>query len=173
MAGRRELKFDRLDEVMPDVERLLAGHETVGSWSLGQICRHLALALVLTTRSGSRPGGGPRVADAPELRETRRRFFESGRFPEGVPVPSAKLDPPADLDAHAEAETLRKALARFASAPGPFGDHPMLGPLSAEEWARFHGLHCAHHLSFALPTGALEGFRGTPRESLPPRPGLN
>ena len=43
--GRRPLVFVRLDEVMPDVERLLAGHVTVGRWTLGQICNHLELAL--------------------------------------------------------------------------------------------------------------------------------
>ena len=42
MAERRNLSFSRLDEVMPDVDRLLAGHRTVGNWSLGQICNHLA-----------------------------------------------------------------------------------------------------------------------------------
>ena len=34
--GRRELSFNSLDEVMPDVERLLEGHSTVGHWSLAR-----------------------------------------------------------------------------------------------------------------------------------------
>jgi hypothetical protein len=49
---RRQLAFASLDEVMPDVERLLTGHVTVGRWSLGQICNHLAAALRLTLRGG-------------------------------------------------------------------------------------------------------------------------
>jgi len=36
MADRRDLSFTSLDEVMPDVKRLLAGHVTVGQWSLGR-----------------------------------------------------------------------------------------------------------------------------------------
>ncbi|MFI5459648.1 MAG: DUF1569 domain-containing protein [Isosphaerales bacterium] len=52
MAGRRELSFASLDEVMPDVERLLAGHATVGQWSLGQICNHLATGFNLIQRVG-------------------------------------------------------------------------------------------------------------------------
>jgi hypothetical protein len=40
--GRRRLSFRRLDEVMPDVDRLLIGHRAVGRWTLGQICNHLA-----------------------------------------------------------------------------------------------------------------------------------
>lgn len=31
--GRRSLRYGSLDEVKPDVERLLAGHTTVGNWS--------------------------------------------------------------------------------------------------------------------------------------------
>jgi len=43
--GRRTLRYESLDEVMPDVERLLEGHTTVGTWSLAQICRHLATVM--------------------------------------------------------------------------------------------------------------------------------
>ena len=48
MPERRTLEFARLDDVMPEVDRLLAGHTTVGNWSLGQICNHLS-----RPRSGS------------------------------------------------------------------------------------------------------------------------
>ena len=41
MATRRSLEFASLDHVMPEVDRLLAGHTTTGNWSLGQICNHL------------------------------------------------------------------------------------------------------------------------------------
>lgn len=37
--ARRTLNFTSLDQVLPDVE----GHTTVGQWSLGQVCNHLAL----------------------------------------------------------------------------------------------------------------------------------
>ena len=55
------------------------------------------------------------------------------------------------LDAATEAEALREAIGRFASTTGPFPAHPVLGPLTKEEWTRFHCLHCAHHLGFARP----------------------
>jgi Protein of unknown function (DUF1569) len=41
-GGRLTLHFNSFDEVMPDVDRLLEGHSTVGGWPLAQICRHLA-----------------------------------------------------------------------------------------------------------------------------------
>ena len=43
--GRRAIQFESLDEIMPEVDRLLEGHTTVGNWSLAQICRHLATVL--------------------------------------------------------------------------------------------------------------------------------
>ena len=61
--GRRTLRYESLDEVMADVERLLEGHTTVGHWSLAQICRHLATA---TRRVYARRGAGtcPRLGEA-------------------------------------------------------------------------------------------------------------
>ena len=46
MDGRRTLAFSSLDEVMPEVDRLLLGHKTIGNWSLAQICNHLSGAIV-------------------------------------------------------------------------------------------------------------------------------
>jgi hypothetical protein len=148
MTERRDLTFSSLDDVMPEVERLLAGHTTVGHWSLGQICNHLAAALRLTLEvppSSAEPTREQRVA--------RRLFFRSGRFPDGMEAPVRVLQPQPGLDAVKEAEALREAIGRFDAATGPFPAHPVLGPLSNEEWTRFHCLHCSHHLGFVRPLG--------------------
>jgi hypothetical protein len=148
VTGRRELSFADLGAVMPDVERLLAGHVTVGRWSLAQICSHLAGAVSLTL------DGFP--AKAPWLlRKTlgvvaRWRIFRTGRMPEGVRVPRVYL-PRAGLDAASEAAGLARAIERFRSSAGPFAEHPFLGPLSPARWECFHCIHCAHHLSFVVP----------------------
>ena len=55
--GRRTLRYESLDEVMPDVERLLEGHTTVGNWTLAQICR--ALALIGRTKRPDGQGWSP------------------------------------------------------------------------------------------------------------------
>jgi len=150
MAGRRELSFAGLDEVMPDVERLLAGHATVGQWSLGQICNHLATAfhLLMDGRSDSVP-----VTSTEEDRASilRMRFFRGNRFPEGKTAPVPALVPNAGLDDREEADTLRRAIDRFSAATGPFPAHPFLGPMTKDEWVRFHCIHAAHHLGFAVP----------------------
>jgi hypothetical protein len=41
---------------------------------------------------------------------------------------------------------------RFAAHAGPVADHPLAGKVSKEVWERFHRIHCAHHLSFTVPT---------------------
>lgn len=146
MAGRRDLTFTGLDEVMPDVDRLLAGHVTIGRWSLGQILNHLATALRVTLDAPVRASEPTR-----EQRVAHRLFFRAGKIPEGLEPPLRALIPPPDPDALTEADALRAVIERFQAAEGPFPSHPNLGPMTREEWARFHGMHCAHHLGFALP----------------------
>jgi len=149
MEARRELKFDGLDAVMPEVGRLLDGHETAGRWSLAQILYHIGTAIRISSREAST--GATTRAPSPRWEERRRRFFNSGRFPEGVENPLPILEPPPGLDERAEAESLGDAIEEFGRSNGPFPLHPRLGPLSKPEWATFHAMHCAHHLAFALP----------------------
>jgi hypothetical protein len=149
MAERRDLDFASLDDVILDVERLLAGHDILGRWSLAQICHHLATGIRLTLDAPLRPFESTR-----ETEIARRRFFHQGKFPEGMEAPIPALIPPPGLDAANEAEALREVIGRFASATGPFPAHPRLGPMTKDEWAQFHCLHCAHHLGFAVPQGA-------------------
>ena len=148
MAGRRNLAFARLDEVMPDVEHLLLGHQTVGQWSLGQICNHLAV-IIQGTMDGF-PDQAPWLVRKTVGVLARWRVLGAGRIPEGFPIGAVYLPAPG-LDALHEASTLRAALARFQSFADPCAEHPLLGPMSFVQWTRFHCLHCAHHLSFAVP----------------------
>ncbi len=160
MPERRMLNFASMDEIMLDVERLLQGHSTTGEWTLAQILHHLATSIRLTTlgRAGSTTGQGSE--------EFRRRFFGSRRFPEGLEAPHPRLIPPADADVHVQKKALQEAIARFIAAAGPFPAHPLLGPLSKDEWSQFHCIHCAHHLGFAIP---LPAEAGSTLVSNPPR----
>jgi hypothetical protein len=144
MTARRELTFASLDDVMPEVERLLEGHEIVGRWSLGQILHHLAKGLRLTVEGAPDPVAPP----VPEV--IRRRFFRTGRFPDGRESPPFLVPGPA-CEAPTEAEALRAALGRYTASAGPFPPHPRLGDLTRDEWDLFHRMHCAHHLGFAVP----------------------
>jgi hypothetical protein len=137
----------RLDEIMPDVDRLLEGHSTVGNWSLAQICRHLATVL---RRVVDLPASTPHDASRWVGEERKRQYFASGLIPEGIPT-SPQLVPVEGLDEREEAEGLRRAIAHYEASPGPVIPHPLFGFLTREEWDRVHCIHCAHHLSFAVP----------------------
>jgi hypothetical protein len=148
MPERRTLEFARLEEVMPEVDRLLAGHSTLGNWSLGQVCNHLAGGI-----QKSVDGYG---VQAPWLvRETmgriiKKRILGERRMKTGIKLPEEFLPKPG-LDARAEAEALRASITYYLAHPGPRALHPFFGRMTGDEWDRLHRIHCAHHLSFVVP----------------------
>jgi hypothetical protein len=149
MSERRVLSFSSLSEVMPDVDWLLQGHTTVGRWSLGQICNHLASGVVGSVEGF--PGRAPWLIRVTLGPLAKRQLFATGRMRAGMKLPEKFLPRPG-LAPRAEAEALRAALSLYSTHPGPPADHPLLGPLGRDEWTRLHCIHCAHHLGFALPS---------------------
>ena len=147
-AERRVLRFADFDDVMPDVERLLQGHRTVGHWSLGQICGHLAKVL---RRVVDLPATTPQDPSLWVSEEKKREVLESGSIPEGFPAP-AEVVSHESLDAAEEAEGLRQAIAYYKASNGPVIAHRFFGPLTKAEWDQIQLIHVAHHLSFAVPT---------------------
>jgi hypothetical protein len=158
MAERRSLTFPTLDRVMPDVDRLLEGHQTLGQWSLGQVCNHLATSITYSVEGF--PMRAPWILRTTLGAVKRRQLFKTGRMAGGIRLP-AKDVPKPGLDARAEAEALRATLQYYAAHQGPLALHPLLGKMAREQWTRFHGIHCAHHLSFLLPSGPGNEFRTT------------
>jgi hypothetical protein len=147
-SARRTLSYVSLDEVMPDVDRLLRGHTTVGSWSLAQICGHLARSIHCTIDGF--PVRAPWIVRKTLGRLLLRRILRTGRFAEGMKAPT-EYQPAAGADERAEAENLRAGLRRLAAHAGPLVEHPLGGWVTRDVWDRFHCIHCAHHLSFAVP----------------------
>lgn len=146
-TGRRELQFGSIDEIMPEVERLLRGYTTVGNWSLAQSCNHLATSM---RRSVDLPATANQDASLWAPEERKREILAAGKLPEGIQTLEI-LTPPPGLDDREEAERLREAIAYFRASGGPVAPHRVLGPLTKEEWDRAQCIHCAHHLSFAIP----------------------
>jgi hypothetical protein len=145
--GRRPLSFDHFDQIMPDVERLLGGCTTLGHWSFAGICRHLSATLRGTVDLPDSMPYDPSLWVGEELRS---RAFASGMLLEGYASPPAFV-PTETRDERSEAEGLRQAIAYYKESDGPVIPHLYLGPLTKAEWARFQLIHCAHHLSFAIP----------------------
>jgi hypothetical protein len=146
--GRRTLRYGSLEEVMPDVERLLEeGHTTVGTWTLPQICRHVATVM---RRVVDLPASTPSDPSQWVGDERKREVLETGLLPEGLPGPPEVM-PVGAIDARQEAEGLRQAIAHYKASPGPVIPHRLFGPLTKAEWDRLQLIHVAHHLSFAIP----------------------
>src|SRR4051812_49990531 len=89
-SGRRMLRYEGFDEVMPDVERLLEGHRTVGNWSLAQICHHLEAVLRrhVDLPASTQFDPSDRVSE-----EEKRRMLEAAGPPPRPPRPARP--PPA------------------------------------------------------------------------------
>jgi Protein of unknown function (DUF1569) len=156
MPERRRLAFASLDDVISDVDRLMPGYEKAGDWSLGQVGFHLAKALTMTV--DGRPTRRSWLVRWIIGPLARRHVFRTGTLPTGIKIPSPKLAPPPDANDRAEVEALRAAVRLFLAEPGPFAaTHPMFGPMSVEDWRRFHCIHCAHHLSFLVPRTMASG----------------
>jgi hypothetical protein len=129
-------------------------------WSIQQIVEHL-----LNTYRGSIPAIQARVEKRsatrakPTLRQRVGQFFviKLGRFPNGRLAPTAvsparptTVQSGAELAARVTAE-LRKLDSITARGEHLFGDrravaHIILGPLSMQQWRRFHLIHGLHHL---------------------------
>ena len=148
--GRRTLTYHSLDEVMPDVERLLQGHATVGQWSLAQVCRHLHTVM---RRVVDMPASTPHDPSQWVGEDRKQEVFASGRLPEGIPGPP-EIMPTETLGEREEAESLRAAIAYYRQSAGPVIPHRVFGPLNRAEWDRLQLIHLAHHLSFVIPTPA-------------------
>ena len=145
---RRSLTLDHLSQVVPEVERVRPAHRTVGLWSLAQICKHLADSI-----NGS--------IDGFDLSNHRfKRFFLARRllqytFRYGIPAGytvDSNLTPPPSVDLSEAVGALTRAVERYAGHSGPLQAHPLFGKMPRDVWDRVHCFHCAHHLSFVLPT---------------------
>jgi hypothetical protein len=145
--GRRTLRYASLDEVTPDVERLLEGHATVGTWSLAQICRHLATVM---RRVVDLPASTPQGPSKWVGEEQKRPVLDSGMLPEG-PFGPPEVMPGEAPGEREEAEGPRAAIPHYQASVGPMIPHRLFGPPSREEWDQLQLVHLAHHLSFAVP----------------------
>jgi hypothetical protein len=128
-----------------------------GKWNSLQILEHLLLSYTATTKGLLRTleTGQPKHA-SPDLSQRLKCIYVLGlgRFPSGVEAPQHTVprlgmgdnplrrfnDSLVAMDA-----TLTDAEKRFGARTRVLG-HPVLGPLTAQAWRRFHQVHGRHHL---------------------------
>jgi len=147
VAGRRELRYRSLAELLEDAERLAqGGARTLGNWSQGQIYDHLAKSL-----DSSIDGIDFKMA-APlrwVLSLLFKRKFITGSIPPGYTVPAKELAP-AEISKAEGLAKLQQAVARFEAEPQR-AEHPIFGDLGDDGWRQFHLRHAEMHMSFIVP----------------------
>jgi hypothetical protein len=128
-----------------------------GKWTIAEILEHLSRAFSFSA-AGARRAMSAHAASSrrPTPRQRFRAFvvIGCGYLPTGVESPKMVLpvgiDPATALPV--VMETLQDMNAALDAAALQFGthvklmDHPILGPLSIDEWRRFHWIHTRHHV---------------------------
>jgi uncharacterized protein DUF1569 len=128
-----------------------------GKWCAAQILEHLYLTYAGTMKGFERcvQEGRP-LARTATLRERLSTFMVTslGYFPEGRKAPERTV--PRGMAAEEVVSAIREKLATMdeliTRCETRFGrstrilDHPVLGPLSARQWRKFHLVHGQHHV---------------------------
>jgi len=156
-----DAQFERLSH---EIDKAFDGMQTPdwfhcpeGKWNIAQIAEHLSRAyggtakmLELALTSNERPAISPAT-----LKQHLGKLIvvRIGYFPTGVKAPEQVR--PTGLDGTEALRRVRENIARMDVAlseaerrwgSAALANHPVLGPLTAHEWRKFHVLHGLHHL---------------------------
>lgn len=153
VAGRRALRFETLDEVLTEVDRLVEAERAgqlkhLGNWTLGQAFGHLAgWAEFSYTGAPTRPPWFIKLL----LRMRKRSFLYDPMRP-GVWIPRVEGGTLATerLPTPEAADRLRRVLTRLKTEQ-PTAPNVIFGPLTHEEWIALNLRHAELHLSFFIP----------------------
>jgi hypothetical protein len=128
-----------------------------GKWSTAEVLEHLYLTYTGTTKGFERVlHAGKPLARTPMLKDRMRTFVVTGlgRLPEGRKAPERTQ--PRGMQADEVAREIGPRISAMddviAQCETRFGkrtrvlDHPILGPLTARQWRKFHWVHGQHHL---------------------------
>ena len=125
-------------------------------WSVAEIVEHLTRAYSGTAKGFERCiEKGVSLAGTASFAQRVRQFMviDLGYFPRGREAPK-HIIPTGALDLNAVLDAVRRDLARLDDAAtstrralgaGKMLDHPILGPLSIDQWLKFHVVHSRHH----------------------------
>ena len=150
VAERRTLRFQSLDDVVADAERLVQSPQVkmLGNWPLDQLLMHLATAINLSVDGNSfrAPWFIRLIAPLMKKRILTRGMRAGFRMPREAEAAFYPKAPSTD----AALDALRQAVKRVESQPMT-ASHPLFGRLTHEEWTQLHLRHSELHLSFAVP----------------------
>ena len=156
-----EAYLTRLQEAIISATRGLTSEDLQrhpeGKWSTAEVLEHLYLTYTGTAKGFERVlKEGKPLARKPLFMDRMRSFVVTGlgHMPEGRKAPE-RAQPrglPADElmrdigpRISAMDEVITQCEARFGKRTRVL-DHPILGPLTASQWRKFHWVHGRHHL---------------------------
>jgi hypothetical protein len=146
-----------LEEAMAGAGVGVANHTSPGRWKPDEIAEHLFLTYKHTSRGLEKclATGSP-LARRPTLKDRVATLLvvTLGYLPTGRKSPDRAM--PRGMSPEDVREGLRVELQKMDSdlndCERRFGqrtkimDHPFIGPLTADEWRKFHLVHGRHHL---------------------------
>jgi len=154
----------RLDKLKQSLESAVEGMSTEqlswhppGKWCAAEVLEHLYLTYTGTIKGFERclEAGKP-LARVPTWKDHFRTFVvvRLGHLPEGRKAPrnATPRGLPAEHVLAQMPEKIRAMDTVIAQAEQKYGrqikllDHPILGPLRAREWRKFHWIHGQHHV---------------------------
>jgi hypothetical protein len=155
---------ERFGKILKAVDEITAGmteeqmsYRPEGKWSTCDVLEHLAL-----TYGGTAKGFRKRILEGPEggtptakQRVGQLLVLELNVFPFKRKSP-AMVAPKANLCGQDALALLKRNLAEMEvalyeysakhGAKGKAAKHPVLGPLTLEQWGKFHLNHAMHHM---------------------------
>jgi hypothetical protein len=129
-----------------------------GKWSTAEVLEHLARTYTGTALGYEKALASQRSLASPPkgLRQPLGRFvlLTLGYFPPGRRSPERVL-PKAGWSGAEATRTIHEELAKLIESQHKVeakfagvcvADHPVLGPLTPAQWAKFHYIHARHHM---------------------------
>lgn len=153
---RRALRFNSIDELMRELDRIIAAENTgtlrrTGNWTTGQIFGHLA-AWINYGYEGFPPGAHPPFFVRWIVKFLKNKIIHGGMRP-GMRIPRTKDGTFGTevLSTDEGASRLRAALMRLKDREPVKFHSPALGPLSDDDRIAVQLRHAELHLSYLHP----------------------
>lgn len=145
MPQRRDLHFDTLAQILNDARTMVSQpHQTLGKWSAGEICDHLARTMdVMLDGSEMKTPFILRIVG-----RLSKKYFLSRPMKPGFKLPpwAAKEMCPANVTDREGLAHLESSITRLQTA-SQLDPHPIFGNLAPDDVVRLHCRHAELHLS--------------------------
>lgn len=155
-AERRKLRFNSLDELEGDIDRIVAAEKAgtlriTGNWSVGKTFGHIA-AWINYAYEGFPPGAHPPKIVRLIVRMMRNRILNNTMRP-GMRIPRAEhgtfgVD---EMSTDEGAKKLREAIGKLKRREPAKFDSPAFGPATDDERIAVTLRHAELHLGFLHP----------------------